>query len=104
MCNVSYPESILFSWRERPVEKRVMHVFSVRKQDHSQILSIHFVDLGPAANSPVFLYHFANWMFDRSENPLYPDYGSIRSRAHRQEYEVNFTGESLPGDVAHCKP
>jgi hypothetical protein len=37
-----------------------MNRFSVRKQDHSQILAIHFVDLGPAPKSPVFLYHFAN--------------------------------------------
>lgn len=67
-----------------------MNGFSVRKQDYSQILSIHFVDLGPAANSPVFLYHFANRMFDRPENPLVPDYGSIRSRAHRQEVRGKF--------------
>jgi hypothetical protein len=80
-----------------------MNGFSVRKQDYSQILFIHFVDLGPAANSPVFLYHFANRMLDRPQNPLLPDCGAIRSRAHRQEVRGKFHWRSLPGDIAHCK-
>src|SRR5262245_30796292 len=43
-----------------------------------------------AANSTVLLYHFANRIFDCLENPLFPDYGSIRSRAHRQEVGAEF--------------
>ena len=35
---------------------------SIHKAD-SQILSIHFVDLGPAADSSVLLYHLAHRMF-----------------------------------------
>jgi hypothetical protein len=67
-----------------------MNGFLIRKQDDSQIPTIHFIDLGPAANSTVLLYHFANRMFDCLENPLFPDYGSIRSRAHRQEVGAEF--------------
>jgi hypothetical protein len=67
-----------------------MNSFLIRKQDDSQIPTIHFIDLGPAANATVLLYHFANRMFDRLHNPLFPDYGSIRSRAHRQEVGAEF--------------
>ena len=51
--------------------------FLIRKQDDSQTPTIHFIDLGPAANSTVFLYHLANRMFACLENPLFPDYSSI---------------------------
>jgi len=67
-----------------------MNGFLIRKQDDSQILTIHFIDLSPTANSTVLLYHFTNRMFDCSDNPLFPDYGSIRSRAHRQEVGAKF--------------
>ena len=37
-----------------------MNGFLIRKQDDSQIPTIHFMDLGLAANSTVLLYHLTS--------------------------------------------
>jgi hypothetical protein len=71
---------------------RKMHYerFLDQEASDSQIPAIHFINLGPAPNSTVLLYHFANRMFDCLNNPLFPDNGSIRPRAHRQEVGAEF--------------
>src|SRR5258706_14422913 len=81
-----------------------MNGFLVSKQDNPQILSIHFIDPGPATDSSVLLYTSRTGC--STARRIHSSWIIARSNLERiaKKYEVNFTGMILPGGAKHCKP
>lgn len=62
-----------------------MHSLAVWQQNYSQVSSIGLWNKSPAANAPILLNHFTNWMINGALNPFKTNIRAIRSQSHRLE-------------------